>query len=152
MFTLLQQNFNLPRSIKIHIFCFKEIHIYHQVCNVLSMTIITNIYWQLKCKVILITKYKADFGHRLRFTVVACCLGHQTEGARNLKKSNHIENRLYVIQRMDVTSQKQVDEDYPYFEPQRNLWPCNDFSLNILKNQSINQHSIKWFDYLYMQK
>ena len=70
----------------------------------------------------LITGCDSGFGHRtaihlhrLGFTVIACCLDDQSQGAKDLKKLNDNEHRLHVV-KMDVTSQKEVDEALDYVQ------------------------------------
>lgn len=68
----------------------------------------------------LITGCDSGFGNHLAttlyktgFTVFACCLDDQSEGANQLK--NLSSNQIHVI-KMDITKQEQVDDAHKYVE------------------------------------
>ena len=70
----------------------------------------------------LITGCGSGFGNNLAvglskigFTVFACCLNDQSEGAKKLKALNAEKSgsKIHVI-RMDVTNQEQVDDAFNY--------------------------------------
>ena len=80
----------------------------------------------------LVTGCDTGFGHQVAkqlfamdFTVFACCLDDQSEGGRKLKSLGKDSNgRLHVI-KLDVCSQKDVDDAYRYVQnnlPELGLW------------------------------
>ena len=104
---------------------------------------ITNI----NARAVLVTGCDTGFGHQvvidlhaMGFTVFAGCLDDKSDGAQRLTNLGAETNRLHVI-KMDITSQKQVDDARRFVEshlPPLGLW-------GIVKNAGLgNIGFIEW--------